>query len=103
MEDNPRVVNSFEIAFILARIDFIMILFSIIITFLFWFAISIFFLLLHTSGVLTYAHIKYAREVLAIFGLSPILLATATWRISKKLLCLCINKYAESHVETYPS
>ena len=92
-------MSSLETAFLLSQQHALIRIVSIIITFLFWFSISMFILVLHLLELIFLTHILQLNLVLGIFGISPILLTFLTWRLLEKGCSFYISKYTQSHVK----
>ena len=74
-------------------------LISIIITFIFWFFISIVLISLQLLGIIQVDKILLKLStVLSMLGLSPLLMTILTWRRVEKLCSLFLKSYKSSHL-----
>lgn len=85
----------------LSELDATKLIISIIITFLFWFALAIALLVLfHSRSSETEAHLLSLEKVFSYAGLSIIGLTVSTWRAGLFLLCKYYKWYVGKHVKT---
>ena len=99
MEDKSLSLKTFETAFLLIQQHALIRLISIIITFLFWFLISFFILILFLFDLLLPGQLLQIHQVLSIFGLSPVLLTLLSWRMIERMCSAYIRKYVSKHLQ----
>ena len=82
-----------------ARGDALTQILCVLITALFWFAVSFLFVILHLMHALPFDLLSTLYQAASFLGLSPVLLTVLSWRGVEKLLYLYINYYVKTHVQ----
>lgn len=95
MNKNDNLFNSHEVASLMSAIHGLIILISILSTFIFWFCLSVLVLIfLNLKDTIGYL------QALGIFGLSPVALTVFSWRIVLKIISSYLQKYTDEHTKS---
>jgi len=97
MNEKNNYVSSYEIAFLLSTIHGLIRLLAIITAFFFWLCIvALAWWFLRLSFV-SWQQLYSVSQVLALIGVSPVLLTVFSWRIIEKIYSYYLKKYADKH------
>ncbi len=98
-----KIFDDKYLATIAAVRNAIVTLISILATFVFWFAVATTVVALAAFDVLPIQMVKFARSgygLLALFGISPILLTTVTWKVMSWMCFRFVGKHVQKHFVT---
>lgn len=99
MNKKNNYVSSYEIAFLLSSLHGLIRLLAIITTFFFWLCIVILAYWFLRLSFVSWQQLYSVSQVLALIGVSPVLLTVFSWRIIEKIYSYYLTWYANKHTE----